>query len=395
METGDLSRDNLDPAIDTKITEFWQACTRGDLSVVKSHLLDPNLDINRQLGSRNDPALTAAVRAGHHEIVMELMAHPRIDLNVVNYGSATPFYIACQEGFLEIVRTLMLDSRVQLNLGDTDGGTPMVIAVLNGHAEVVKELLGSDKIDVNLGDQANATPLFYACYMNVVEIVGILLKSPRIDINKARLTGSTPLHVACSQGHQDTVSLLIRRPDLDVNKPVTQLGNTPLHAAASQGYFETVKILLRDERVNVNQLNGAGISPLWVAAERGQLLTVQWMIMSGRDLDLNVPPPSATWGDLTPQALQTTYREISQVIMSAMGSIEASRKLLKDTLGVRMVEESLGGGVKLTLPRILPFHATRASLIIELGLSSLNLTNLPAGIGSFLFLFLFLFYFLY
>ncbi|KAL9585984.1 MAG: hypothetical protein Q9212_001203 [Teloschistes hypoglaucus] len=79
----------------------------------------------------------------------------------------------------------------------------------------------------------------------------------------------TVLHLAISSQNPNLVKEFLALPDIDVNAQDIK-GDTPLHYQVSVGSFPT---LLYDPRVDVNKLNGAGLSPLATSALWGDKTT--------------------------------------------------------------------------------------------------------------------------
>ena len=82
MSTSDLSKEK----------QLYQAVADGDLETVKTLASDEAVDINWAAAERSDTPLHHACRIGHLEIVKELLAHPRIEVNKGNVINATPLF---------------------------------------------------------------------------------------------------------------------------------------------------------------------------------------------------------------------------------------------------------------------------------------------------------------
>jgi len=95
----------------------------------------------------------------------------------------------------------------------------------------------------------------------------------------------TPLHLASLNGHHAIVRLLLRHPEIRVNV-LDREGLTPLNLACQCGRVEVVRVLLQDPRVDVNLPDHLGRTPLWRASCEGYARVVEWLIASGKNLDL-------------------------------------------------------------------------------------------------------------
>jgi len=102
----------------SKEEKLWQACTDGDLEIVKELANDDAVNVNWIGEEKGDTPLHRASRLGHLEIAKVLLAHPEIEVSQGNKGDASPFFIACQIGRKEMVSLLLADPRVDPNKPD-------------------------------------------------------------------------------------------------------------------------------------------------------------------------------------------------------------------------------------------------------------------------------------
>jgi len=95
----------------SKEKQLWDACTSGDLDLVKLLLSDSAVNLNKEVYNSGEPALDVnwigpekddtplhrACHFGHSQCVELLLKHPQVEMNAENAGQATPFYIACKK----------------------------------------------------------------------------------------------------------------------------------------------------------------------------------------------------------------------------------------------------------------------------------------------------------
>ena len=93
------------------------------------------------------------------------------------------------------------------------------------------------------------------------------------------------LHIATKAGYQDVVAALLLQPALDVQQR-SQQGIPALYCACERGLTEVAKVLLKDTRVDVNYADEDICTPLWGASFEGNLMVIKWMMVSGRELNL-------------------------------------------------------------------------------------------------------------
>jgi ankyrin repeat protein len=63
----------------------------------------------------------------------------------------------------------------------------------------------------------------------------------------------------------------------------------PLHffLVVGMGKIEVVKVLLKDSRVEINMADNYRRTPLWWASRFGQVEVIKWVIVSGREINLD------------------------------------------------------------------------------------------------------------
>ena len=198
---------------------MWQACTDGDLEVVKELADDPAVDINWGDPEDGRTSFYRACGRGRTDVVEYLMRNPGVDSNRASNEGATPFNIACQEGHKEVVSLLLANPGMDPNKTRNDGTTAFFMASQYGHKEVISLLLADPRVDPDIPRETGATPFFIACECGYKEVVLLLLADPRIDPNKSRNDQTTPLWYASQNGHLVVVQhLLASEKEIDTRR---------------------------------------------------------------------------------------------------------------------------------------------------------------------------------
>jgi len=128
---------------------LWDACTSGDLDLVRDLVNDEGVNANWADPEMQRTAFYRACGHGRVAVVEFLFKDSRIDVNKTQMEGATPFQIACQQGHPNVVSLLLEDKRIEVNKPQNQGCTPFFIACENGHREVILLLLADMRIDVN------------------------------------------------------------------------------------------------------------------------------------------------------------------------------------------------------------------------------------------------------
>jgi ankyrin repeat protein len=131
-----------------KSKEFWDAAVSGNIELMRTLSLDPEVDINWKDASGHTAFHQACVE-GNEEVVRYLL-----DFNqkAVDYNSglgSTPLLSACFYGHNRVFEMLVGDERIDLNKGN-----PLCMSSMHGNLEAVKFLLASGRqIDTTKRDQ--------------------------------------------------------------------------------------------------------------------------------------------------------------------------------------------------------------------------------------------------
>lgn len=190
--------------------------------------------------------------------------------------------------------------------------------------DTVIQLLGSDPGARSLTGPSGESLVLHACYVGASVLAPTLLGQRALDAAEAAALGDisaldtaltndadsisrrtpdgwTPLHLACFFGKESAAALLI-----DSGAPLDALStnatrNTPLHAAIAGACVHALVKRLVLAGADVAALGEAGITPLHVAASRGDGALCDLLIARGAK-------PHATMTDGTTPAQLATAR---------------------------------------------------------------------------------------
>jgi hypothetical protein len=129
-----------------KSKEFLNSASQGNLRLVETLSLDPQVNLNWK-DSNGWTAFFSACIQDNSDVVRYLLDYNQraIDYNSSDDNGSTPFKIACLFGELEVVKMLLDDERIDVNRPDNNGSTPLYSASYKGHVEVVKAMLASER----------------------------------------------------------------------------------------------------------------------------------------------------------------------------------------------------------------------------------------------------------
>ena len=313
-----------------------EAARRGDIHEVE-RLLEVGADVDAR-DEYDETALMLASAMGHSDIVTLLLA-AGADVDVHPIDGMTALMLASMMGHSDIV-TLLLAAGTDVDAQATGDLTALHYAIFGenqaflfqvlppelldavgqGHTDIVSLLLAVGA-SVDVQDANGITALFYAILMGNTDFVTLLLAAgANVDVQATN--SLTALMFASMMGHSEIVTLLLAAGAIVDAQAID--GITALHAAIlgesqtflmmlpapfalGQGHTEIIMLLLDagadlSGQISIfalwittdleifNLLLNAGadpevaeISPLMIAAFKGETTTVLRLLRSGAD----------------------------------------------------------------------------------------------------------------
>ena len=260
--------------------------------------------------ARVNDGLQIAAEKGNLTMVRSFLLCPQVDLNNGYKYGRTPLYMASMKKHVEVVKTLLADIRTNVNMV-VNSGNALSIAAENEHPEIVRLLLNHSNIYVNQVNTRNKkTALHVASETGHVEIAEMLLKNPQIFVNEQDLYGKSALDLASTRGFLRVVKLLLRCPKLKVasdgvhgkeideavalrsvllSLDVTCCLNVKsgLLAAAWENDYRALRGLLQCPESDINSVDERGRTPLYISALKGHIQSVQ-VLLNDPNVDNNV-----------------------------------------------------------------------------------------------------------
>uniref|UniRef100_A0A4W3HH18 Ankyrin repeat and KH domain containing 1 n=1 Tax=Callorhinchus milii TaxID=7868 RepID=A0A4W3HH18_CALMI len=188
------------------------------------------------------PLMLAAMNG--HVASVKLLLDMGSDINAqIETNRNTALTLACFQGRAEVV-SLLLDRKANVEHRAKTGLTPLMEAASGGYAEVGRVLLDKGA-DVNAPPVPSSrdTALTIAADKGHYKFCELLInRGAHIDVRNKK--GNTPLWLAANGGHFDVVQLLVQAgADVDAadNRKIT-----PLMAAFRKGHVKVVQYLVKE-----------------------------------------------------------------------------------------------------------------------------------------------------
>jgi ankyrin repeat protein len=135
--------------------------------------------------------------------------------------------------------------------------------------------------DINLAEpDRGETLLMISVRENSQRVFEYLLQHPKSQLDQRAKNGDTAIMLAAYLEQKESVQHLI-----DAGAQVNQQGWTALHYAAVVGHFQIIQLLIK-QRADVNAETPNKTTPLMLAARRGEMTVVKYLIAEGADISL-------------------------------------------------------------------------------------------------------------
>ena len=266
------------------VESLLRASTNGHLNIVKlfvHHGLDPK--ISDAYGCN---ALMSAASHGHADLVRYLIKQG-VEVNAKQvHDGFSALMLASDEGHVEVVRVLVESGALLDAYCKSDGQTSLTLATRRGHVDTVRVLLENGaSVDATRPLDGDAT-LLSAARRHDLCIIRVLLEYGA-NVHATGVDGSTALSLACDNASDDDVEIVqeLIRAGVSVNRCRVN-GLSPLMLAARRGNSNIAKVLLQ-HGANVDAVcDDEGSSALLYASVRGHKDIVRALIDAGANVNV-------------------------------------------------------------------------------------------------------------
>ena len=261
-------------------TPLIYACRAGHVDVV-IQLLDHGASVTK-FSLRGRTPMFEAIDQNHEEIVDHLLTVKELDINAVQstHSNRSALMLAADLEHFGIVTSLLDHPEINVNQEDSFGRTALFYATVKGSYITVKQLLQHPGIDVNRVDNlAGRSPLIIAAARNYCELVELLLESGANPMLRDRQSGGTAMYRAIDNGCTSVIRTMLRYDNVNL-RCLDDDGHSLLHAASASGQIEIVR-LLKEKNLDPNALDKQGQTTLHGASRHGKFEAVKVLLELG------------------------------------------------------------------------------------------------------------------
>ncbi|GBN05336.1 Serine/threonine-protein phosphatase 6 regulatory ankyrin repeat subunit B [Araneus ventricosus] len=254
-------------------TPLHLAAMNGHIKVIEI-LISKGIDLN--CTDANECSALHLSTAFDKENVTEFLLTKGAVINLWNNFHTSPLFSAIKNCNVKILK-LLIARGADFNLINSQGLKALHFGALHGNKEIIEELIKYNA-DVNY-PFFGKTPLHLAVLNNTIEVVKVLIKNGA-QVDAEDKSGFTPLCLAVKNNDKEVVEMLIEN-----GANINAKDGYPLFSAISQGFYDIVEILMQNEKIKINMQIVNDITPLHVAAELGQRVIVETLIIKGADVN--------------------------------------------------------------------------------------------------------------
>jgi ankyrin repeat protein len=188
-------------------------------------------------------------------------------------------FTSIEKGDLGAIDRVLSAEPAAIKAQNAEGLTPIVVAAYWGRAEILERLLGA----------AGPLDFWEAATVGATDRVEDLVDHEPDLVGARSPDGFTALHLAVFFGHPDTARFLIDAGADVLARTDNALNNQPIHAAVAGSdpgaRLASVELLLTAGAA-VNERQSGGFTPLMAAAQNGDDLLVDRLLLAGADPSL-------------------------------------------------------------------------------------------------------------
>jgi ankyrin repeat protein len=265
------------PLMAFAVLEF--AVHTGSLPLVQFLILNQELPGNVKNTNNNRTLVHAAAYRGHETMIKFLIQNSGVDANHPDNAGVTALHIAVREGYSSVVDVLITIGHCDVTCFDDYGRMPLHYAAQTGNDPAIQSLMRCSAADINQTTKTGESALYLAVWGKCLSTVKLLSETYNAAVPGAETAGLYNLMVvAVNQQDLGMVQYLASDTRVDADKKGTG-GVTPLYLAVQRGYVDIVDSLLTLTTANIHVTSpGSGATLLHVAVEAKNMQMIQLLL---------------------------------------------------------------------------------------------------------------------
>lgn len=237
-----------------------------------------------QINQGGDTPLFFAAKSGNRECVSLLIDRGgQVQVHTVNFDGNTALHYAAWKNRADVITSLIKAHGCNPNSTNKKGERPISFAIAYSSFEAIIALINNG---ADLTEPQKARILYLAASAGCVPLITLLIKDKGCDPNVEK-EGETALHRAAANGHYDALyQLLVLGADKNASD---ESGYTALHHAALHDRSAIVVALIKYFGFDPNSTTSRNVTPLSIAAGRGNVAAIHALLQSGATINRGHP----------------------------------------------------------------------------------------------------------
>ncbi|XP_046556743.1 ankyrin repeat domain-containing protein 17-like [Haliotis rubra] len=257
------------------------ACRGGHTEMAK-YIISLNIVEGNTRRYHGRSRLMTAARMGNREL-FETCICAGGNVTEIDADGNNILHLACCGGDVVIVKYILSHNITDINSRGVYQRTPAILAAAWGHKHAF-ELIVSEGGDVSKVDVHLNNILHVACLHSQFEMVKYIISQNITDINSRGDKGRTPPMMAAGKSHIGVFDFLVRKgADTSLND---SNGDNILFLACRAGQVGIVDYILSRNITDVNSRGAHWMTPIMVAASRGQIKVFHFLLNTGGNVTM-------------------------------------------------------------------------------------------------------------
>jgi ankyrin repeat protein len=214
-----------------------------------------------------------------------LISDRGVDVGKLTNKGLSPLYMAIAAKQFDVARLLMDQYACDPTQPGCFNANALQLLAITGRTELMSDLLAKGvSPDSSMTD--GSTVLHSASEWAGEDFARRLVElAPEVNYTAKDGLGRIPLHISARKGSVGLTKLLLGLGDPDSQiQALDNQANLPLHLAAAEGHMDCVRLLITPN--NANSRGKKGGTPLFMAAVKGTVPTVEFLLQHQAQLDL-------------------------------------------------------------------------------------------------------------
>ena len=263
-------------------TALFLAAAYGRIHIMRC-LLENGADVNARVSVDDNSTPLMIAAASSQRDAVTFLVERGANVYLRDEDGYTALHCACMFVYVGEILGCLIENGADVNARTNEGCTPLMTACDNQvHSSGAVKFLIEHGANVDHQDWSGQTAVHHAvnyhCYSSINDALSCLIENGA-DVNARTYDGRTPLMIATALGHIKVAMYLIDH-GAEVHDRTEALHNA-VHCSCSDPSSCEILSFMIENGGDVDAKTFGNRTPLMIAAERGQIKVVTYLIKHG------------------------------------------------------------------------------------------------------------------